>query len=294
MIIEKAELPGAKFHSRGKVRDIFDLGDALLIVSTDRLSAFDYVLPDPIPDKGKVLNRLSEFWFGMTREIVGNHVITTNIAEYPEALKKHSKILEGRSMIVKKAEMIGIECVARGYLSGSAWKEYRNSGTLAGEKLPEGLKESSKLPEPIFSPSTKATSGHDENIRFAEVEREVGKEMAGVLKELTLRLYAFASRYAETKGIIIADTKFEFGFSGGEIIVADEMLTPDSSRFWPKDSYVSGQPQPSYDKQFVRDHLERVGWDKKPPVPRLPSEVIEGTAQKYREIFRILTGKELT
>ncbi len=293
MIVEKAELPGMKFHSRGKVRDIYDLGDSLLIISTDRLSAFDYVLPDPIPDKGKVLNQLSEHWFGMTGEIVGNHVITTNTAEYPEELRKHSQTLRGRSMIVKKAEMIGIECVARGYLSGSAWKEYRDSGTLAGEKLPEGLKESSKLPDPIFSPSTKATSGHDENIRFAEVEKRVGKETAAALKDLTLKLYAFASEYAEKKGIIIADTKFEFGFFGGRIIVADEMLTPDSSRFWPRDLYVPGKSQPSYDKQFVRDHLEKVGWDKKPPVPRLPSDVIEGTTQKYREIFRILTGKEL-
>jgi len=293
MIVEKTELPGLKLRSRGKVRDVYDLGDSLLIIATDRLSAFDYVLPDPIPDKGKVLNQLSEFWFRMTEGIVGNHIITTDVNEYPAEVKKHSLILEGRSMIVRKAEMIEIECVARGYLSGSAWKEYRKTGTLASEKLPEGLKESSRLPDPIFSPSTKATSGHDENITFSEAERKVGRETAEALRSLTIRLYTFASNYAEKKGIIIADTKFEFGFFEGKIIVCDEMFTPDSSRFWPAKAYKPGRAQPSYDKQFARDHLESIGWDKNPPVPHLPPHVIEGTRQKYLEIFRILTGKDL-
>ncbi|MEW5806719.1 MAG: phosphoribosylaminoimidazolesuccinocarboxamide synthase [Acidobacteriota bacterium] len=293
MTVQRTELEDLKLYSRGKVRDIYDLGDSLLIISTDRLSAFDYVLPDLIPDKGRVLNQLSEFWFRMTEKIVPNHLLVTDVGDFPAELKKHAGLLTGRSMVVRKAEMIGIECVARGYISGSAWKEYKAEGTLVGEKFPEGLKESSRLSEPIFSPAIKAETGHDENIAFSEVERRIGRETASRIRELTLSLYRFASDYAEKRGVIIADTKFEFGFCEGKLIIADEMLTPDSSRFWPSDSYLPGRSQSSYDKQFVRDYLESIGWNKKPPVPKLPAHVIEGTRQKYLEIFRILTGNEL-
>lgn len=293
MTVEKTEFEKFKLHSRGKVRDIYDLGDSLLIVSTDRISAFDFILPNAIPDKGKVLNQLSLFWFHMTEEIVDNHVITADVADYPEDLKKYANVLEGRSMIVKKAEMIDIECVARGYLAGSGWKDYKKTGFVTGIALPAGLKESSKLPEPIFSPATKATSGHDINIPITEVEKKVGKDTASKLRDITLRLYRFAADYAGKRGIIIADTKFEFGYHDGKLLIADEMLTPDSSRFWPGDSYEPGKSQPSFDKQFVRDYLESIKWSKEPPIPELPKNIIQETRKKYMEIYKILTGEEL-
>lgn len=293
MIVEKTELDDLKLHSRGKVRDIYDLGDSLLIISTDRISAFDFILPDAIPDKGKILNQLSLFWFRLTEGIVDNHVITADIKDYPGILKKHADVLEGRSMIVKKAKMIDVECVARGYLVGSGWKDYKKTGLVTGIKLPEGLKESSKLAEPIFSPATKATSGHDINIPLSEVEKITGKDMASHLKDLTLKLYQFAADYAEKRGIIIADTKFEFGFHDDKLLIADEMLTPDSSRFWPGDCYEPGKSQASFDKQFVRDYLESIHWSKEPPVPELPEDIIQGTRKRYLEIFEILTGEEL-
>jgi phosphoribosylaminoimidazole-succinocarboxamide synthase len=293
MIVEQTELEGLKLHSRGKVRDIYDLDDSLLIISTDRISAFDFILPNAIPDKGKVLNQLSLFWFHLTEGIVDNHILTADVKDYPDALKKHADVLEGRSMIVKKAKMIDVECVARGYLAGSGWKDYKKTGFVTGIKLPAGLKESSKLPEPIFSPATKAMSGHDINISLSEVERIVGKDTASKLKDLTLTLYQFAADYAEKRGIIIADTKFELGYHDDKLIIADEMLTPDSSRFWPGDTYQPGKSQPSFDKQFVRDYLESIHWSKEPPVPELPEDIIQETRQKYLEIFRILTGETL-
>ena len=288
------DLPGLAPTARGKVRDIYDLGERLLIVATDRLSAFDFVLPTPIPDKGKVLNQVSAFWFARTSEIVPNHVVATDVEEFPEPLRAHSEALAGRSTLAHKLEMFPIECVARGYLAGSGWKEYQESGTVCGITLPPGLVESDRLPEPIFTPATKAETGHDINIPFAEAERIVGPELAARLRDRTLQLYDAASDYARGRGIIIADTKFEFGLLDGELCLADEALTPDSSRFWPADRYQPGRGQPSFDKQFVRDYLESIGWIKQPPVPELPAELVEGTRNRYREIYRILTGTELT
>ena len=287
------ELPGIKLFKRGKVRDVFDLGDKLLIVATDRISAFDSVIPTPIPDKGKILNMLSLFWFNYTRKIIDNHVVTADIKKYPKELQKYSDILEGRSVIGRKAKLIEIECVVRGYLSGSAWAEYSEKGSVSGIKLPLGLKESSRLPEPIFTPSTKASTGHDINITEAEMRKTVGDKTADVLKTKTLEVYKAACRHAESKGIIIADTKFEFGEIDGKIILIDEILTPDSSRFWPKDSYKEGGPQKSYDKQFVRDYLLSIKWDKNPPAPPLTEEVVKKTREKYLEAYRKLTGKNL-
>ena len=287
------ELSGFTPTARGKVRDIYDLGERLLIVATDRLSAFDFVLPTPIPDKGKVLNQVSAFWFARTSEIVPNHVVATDIEEFPEDLRVHADVLAGRSTLAHKLEMFPIECVARGYLAGSGWKEYQESGTVCGIALPPGLVESDRLPEPIFTPATKAETGHDINIPFAEAEKIVGPEMAALLRDRTLQLYDAASDYARGRGIIIADTKFEFGLLDGELRLADEALTPDSSRFWPAERYEAGHGQPSFDKQFVRDYLESIGWIKQPPVPELPAELVEGTRTRYREIYRILTGTEL-
>jgi phosphoribosylaminoimidazole-succinocarboxamide synthase len=267
----------------------------LLIVATDRLSAFDYVLPNPIPEKGKVLNQISAFWFDRTRSIVPNHVVSTEVGRFPGYLRQYAEVLSGRATLARKLVMFPVECVARGYLAGSGWKEYRESGTVCGIPLPPGLEESDRLPEPIFTPATKATSGHDENIPFREVERLVGTEVAARLKDKTLEIYRAASEFARTKGILIADTKLEFGLdAGGDLVVADEMLTPDSSRFWPAEGYAPGRSQPSYDKQFVRDYLESTGWNKRPPVPELPEHIIQGTRQRYREIFSILTGHALT
>ena len=289
----QTEVSGLKLRARGKVRDIYDLGDRLLIVATDRLSAFDYVLPNPIPDKGKVLNQISGFWFDHMKEIIPNHVITQDAREFPKELRAHFDELEGRSTLARKLEMLPIECVARGYLAGSGWKEYRTDGTVCGIALPEGLQESEALPEPIFTPATKAETGHDINISFDEAARIVGAEMAATLRDKTLELYATGVRYAAERGVIIADTKFEFGLDGGELVLADEVLTPDSSRFWPADQYKPGGGQPSFDKQFVRDYLESVGWNKRPPVPELPAEIVDGTRERYLEIYRILTGQEL-
>ena len=289
----KVELPGIKLFKRGKVRDVFDLGDKLLIVATDRISAFDSVIPTPIPDKGKILNMLSLFWFDHTRKIVDNHVVTADVKKYPKELQKYADMLDKRSVIGRKAKLIEIECVVRGYLSGSAWAEYKEKGSVSGIKLPAGLKESSRLPEPIFTPSTKAETGHDMNIAEAEKRKMVGDRVADTLKTKTLEVYKAACKHAESKGIIIADTKFEFGEIDGKIILIDEILTPDSSRFWPKDSYMEGGPQKSFDKQFVRDYLLSIKWDKNPPAPPLTPEVVGKTREKYLEAYQKLTGRTL-
>jgi phosphoribosylaminoimidazole-succinocarboxamide synthase len=288
-----SDLPGLRLERRGKVRDVYDLGDRLLVVATDRLSAFDFVLPTPIPDKGKVLSQVSEFWFGRTAGIVPNHLISSAVGDFPEGARAHRADVAGRTMLVRKLDMLPVECVARGYLAGSGWKEYREHGTVCGIELPRGLEESSRLPEPIFTPATKADSGHDLNIPFSEVERLIGRDRAARARELTLTLYSAASDFALGRGIIIADTKFEFGVLDGELVLGDEALTPDSSRFWPAGEYEPGRAQPSFDKQYVRDHLERIGWNKQPPVPELPVEIVAGTRSRYREIFRILTGRDL-
>ena len=290
----ETRLSGLAPHRQGKVRDIFDLGDSLLMVATDRMSAFDYVLGSGIPDKGKVLTQLSAFWFEKTAGIVPNHLITTDVGEYPADMQPYADILAARSMLVRKTQPVPIECVARGYLSGSAWKEYRVSGAVCGISLPSGLRESDRLPEPIFTPATKATTGHDENVSEDEAARLVGAPRVRQLRDLTLKLYAFGAAHAESCGIILADTKFEFGLNDrNEIILIDEVLTPDSSRYWPRDQYAPGGPQPSFDKQYVRDYLEQIRWNKQPPVPSLPDEVVMRTRQKYVEAYRRLTGKEL-
>jgi len=278
--------------ARGKVRDIYDLGDSLLFIASDRISAFDYVLPNPIPDKGKVLTQISLFWFHLVKDIVDNHLITPDFNKFPEKLKKYPE-LAGRSMIVKKAEMFPVECVARGYLSGSGWKEYQQTQAVCGIKLPAGLRDSDVLPEPIFTPATKETTGHDINISIEEAGKIVGKETAERLRDLTLSIYKAASKHAEKHGIIIADTKFEFGIYEGKIILCDEVLTPDSSRFWPHDTYKPGQGQKSLDKQYVRDYLEKIKWNKQPPAPQLPDEVVQETSRKYRDIYKRITGKDL-
>ncbi|MFZ8832447.1 MAG: phosphoribosylaminoimidazolesuccinocarboxamide synthase [Thermodesulfobacteriaceae bacterium] len=287
-------IPDVPLLHRGKVRDIYDLGDSLLIVATDRISAFDVVLPTPIPDKGKILTKLTLFWLNFLKDIVENHLITANIDEYPEVLRKHRDVLEGRSMIVKKAKVFPVECIVRGYITGSAMKEYLKTGMVCGIPLPPGLKEADKLPEPIFTPSTKAELGsHDVNITFEEMIKIVGEETAEVLKELSLKLYRKASSYAEERGIIIADTKFEFGLHEGKIILVDEVLTPDSSRFWPKESYEPGKPQISFDKQYIRDWLKNTGWKEGTPPPEIPTEVVEKTREKYLLALKVLTGEEL-
>jgi len=283
----------------GKVRDIYDFGDRLLIVATDRISAFDYILGSGIPDKGKVLTQISRFWFDRLRDVVPNHIVSMNPDEYPADAKVAASMLRGRSMLVTTTEPLPIECVARGYLSGSGWKDYQTSGAVCGHQLPNGLRESDRLPQPIFTPATKAQSGHDINISEAEAATLVGQKVFDKVKALTLRIYSEGVAYAEKLGIIIADTKFEFGILPGagapedRVILIDEVLTPDSSRFWPQDSYAPGGAQPSFDKQFVRDYLESIKWNKQPPVPALPADVIEKTRDKYLEAFRRLTGKEL-
>jgi phosphoribosylaminoimidazole-succinocarboxamide synthase len=289
--------PELPLFRRGKVRDVYDLGDRLLIVATDRISAFDYVLGSGIPDKGKVLNRLSAFWFGHLAHVVPHHMITIDAREFPEALSRYMGELQGRAMLVTKTEPLPIECVARGYLSGSGWKEYQHSGSVCGIALPHGLRESDRLPEPIFTPATKAETGHDVNISEDEAAAIVGRDLVTRLRDLTLELYRQGVAHAEPRGIIIADTKFEFGLVGGRgpehLILIDEALTPDSSRFWPKAAYAPGQGQPSFDKQFVRDYLEQIRWNKQPPVPSLPDEVVLRTREKYQEAFRLLTGRPL-
>src|SRR6185503_715520 len=293
MAITKTDLPGQKLHARGKVRDIYDLGEHFLIIATDRLSAFDVVLPTPIPNKGKVLTQMSAFWFDHFKDFVPNHVVSTRVEDYPGNLHVYRDQLEGRSMLVKKAKVFPIECVARGYLTGSGLKDYNRTGSVSGVPLPPGLKDSDRLPQPIFTPSTKAETGHDENISEEQAAKTIGQENISRLKELTLALYSGGVEYARTRGIIICDTKFEFGVIDGKIAIVDEMLTPDSSRFWPADQYVPGKAQPSFDKQFVRDYLERIGWNKQPPGPDLPSDIVEATRAKYLEALRILTGKDL-
>jgi len=277
----------------GKVRDVYDLGDRLLIVATDRISAFDCILPNGIPGKGRVLTQMSIFWFDMLRDIVPTHFLTADVDEYPAELQKFRDQLAGRSMLVRRAEMFPIECVARGYVSGSGWKDYRAHGSICGIPLPAGLRESDRLPEPIFTPATKAQSGHDENVSFDTAAAAIGRDAATRLRDLTLAIYRKASDYAATRGIILADTKFEFGMIGDELVLGDEVLTPDSSRFWPRDQYAPGGPQKSYDKQFVRDYLETLDWDKRPPAPPLPEEVIRKTGEKYREAYETLTGRSL-
>jgi phosphoribosylaminoimidazole-succinocarboxamide synthase len=282
-----------KLFRRGKVRDVYELGDKLLIVSTDRISCFDVVLPDGIPGKGKVLTSISCFWFEFTKDIIPHHLITADVEQYPKELQKYKTELSGRSMLVKKTKPLPVECIVRGYLSGSGWKEYQASQSICGIKLAGGLEESSKLPETIFTPSTKEDKGHDINVSQKHVEGLLGQVTADKLKQATIAVYQKASAYALTKGIIIADTKFEFGMDGDKLIIIDEVLTPDSSRFWPVDQYKPGQPQPSFDKQFVRDYLESIGWDKTPPAPELPGEIINKTSEKYLEAFLRLTGKKL-
>jgi len=289
----QTDFPGLKLLGRGKVRDNYDLGDALLIVSTDRISAFDHILPNGIPDKGKVLNQISLFWFERTAAMVRNHVKQHRVERFPEPLRKHSEILRGRSVVVTRLDMLPVECVVRGYLAGSGFKEYKKTGAVCGVKLPAGLEDSSRLPEPIFTPSTKAVTGHDENIPFATVVDLVGRKTAEQVRDVSLAIYKTACEYAETRGIIIADTKFEFGRDGDTLVLADEVLTPDSSRFWPKDTYHPGRAQPSLDKQYVRDYLESIGWDKNPPAPRLPDEIVEGTQKRYLDIFKRLTDRSL-
>ena len=279
---------------RGKVRDIYEVGDAFLMITTDRISAFDYVLASGIPDKGKVLTQLSTFWFQHTAHITPNHLISTRIADYPVRLRPHAAMLSGRSMLVTKTEPVPIECVVRGYLSGSGWKEYQTSGTVCGISLPAGLRESERLPHAIFTPSTKATSGHDMNITEAEAAHVVGKDLIVRLRDLALQLYTHGAAHAESRGIILADTKFEFGLlPGGDVLLIDEVMTPDSSRYWPRDQYAPGGAQPSFDKQYVRDYLERIRWNKQPPVPSLPDEIVQRTRDKYVEAYRRLSGRGL-
>jgi len=292
-VILETSLPGLPLIARGKVRDIYSLGDRLLIVTTDRISAFDYILATGIPDKGRVLNQITLFWLEFLRPVVANHLITADVDEYPDVLRPYRDQLEGRSVIVKRADMVQVECVARGYLSGSGWKEYRQLGSVCGIPLPAGLEESDPLPEPIFTPATKAPSGHDINISFEAAAEGIGADVAARLRDLTLRIYTTAAAYAREHGIIIADTKFEFGFVNGELILADEVLTPDSSRFWPADLYKPGGPQPSFDKQYVRDYLESIRWNKQPPAPALPDDVAERTSAKYKQAYSILTGRQL-
>jgi phosphoribosylaminoimidazole-succinocarboxamide synthase len=281
----------ADLHARGKVRDIYQVDDdQLLMVTTDRISAFDLVLPTPIPDKGRVLTGLSLFWFDQTRDLVPNHLVSASVDDLPPDYAEHRQELAGRSMLVERAQMIPVECVARGYLSGSGWKEYRQAGTVCGIRLPDGLGESDRLPEPIFTPATKAETGHDENISLEQAGALVGEGLAQRLKELTLTLYERGAALAAERGVILADTKFEFGFSGGQITLCDEVLTPDSSRFWPADEYAPGGPQPSFDKQYVRDWLDESGWNHEPPAPELPPDVVGQTASRYREAYERITG----
>jgi len=293
-VVLQTNFPDLKLHASGKVRDVYQIDDErLLFVATDRISAFDYVLATGIPHKGRVLTQISLFWFDFLSDIVPNHVITAEVERYPEALQKYADQLRGRSMVVERAEMFPVECVVRGYISGSAWKEYKATGKVCGIELPEGLRESEAFPEPIFTPATKAVSGHDENISFARMCEILGSETSSTLRELTLRIYKKAAAYARQKGIIIADTKFEFGRTAKGITLADEVLTPDSSRFWPADKYAAGRSQESYDKQYVRDYLEEIHWNKQPPAPALPDEVARRTSEKYLDAYCQITGRKL-
>jgi phosphoribosylaminoimidazole-succinocarboxamide synthase len=290
-VVRETNFAGVKLRGRGKVRDIYEFGDRLVIVATDRLSAFDVVLPTPIPDKGRVLTQLSLFWFDKLASIVPNHVLSST--EFPPELVRYEEELRGRAMLVRRTEPVPIECVVRGYLAGAGWKEYRAKESICGIPLPAGLRESEKLPEAIFTPSTKATSGHDENISFDAMAERIGRPLAEQLRALSLEIYRRAEGYAAERGILIADTKFEFGLAGGDVIWIDEALTPDSSRFWPASEYAPGRAQPSFDKQYVRDYLERIDWNKQPPAPELPSDVVEGTRAKYREAYERLADRPL-
>jgi phosphoribosylaminoimidazole-succinocarboxamide synthase len=290
-VVQETHFPGLALVSRGKVRDLYEIDGDLLLVATDRLSAFDVVLPTGIPDKGRVLTQLSLFWFDALQDIVPNHVLSAT--QFPSAAEQFHDQLAGRSMLCRKTQPLPIECVVRGYLAGSGWKDYRTTGKVCGIPLPAGLRESERLPAAIFTPSTKATAGHDENISFDEAVARVGGELAEQVRALSLEIYRRAASYAEARGILLADTKFEFGLLGDKLIWIDEALTPDSSRFWPAQGYAPGQPQPSFDKQYVRDYLEQIGWNKQPPGPVLPPEVVARTRDKYREAYRLLTGHEL-
>ena len=293
-VVLQTDFPELELHASGKVRDVYRLdNEHLLFVATDRISAFDYVLATGIPHKGRVLTQISLFWFDFLRDLVPNHLVTADVARYPATVRNYADLLRGRSMMVIRAEMVPVECVVRGYISGSAWKEYKASGRVCGIELPSGLKESDQLPEPIFTPATKATTGHDENIPIAEMARLIGPELSRELKDISLKIYTKASEYARQKGIIIADTKFEFGRTAAGITLADEVLTPDSSRFWPADKYQPGKAQESFDKQYVRDYLEEIRWNKQPPAPALPPEVARKTSEKYVKAYRQLTGRKL-
>ena len=292
-VLLKTEFSDLKLFRRGKVRDVYDLGDKLLIVSTDRISCFDVVLPNGIPDKGEILTSISKFWFDFIKDIIGHHLITTDVDKYPNNLRKYKADLTGRSMLVLKTKTLPVECIVRGYLSGSGWKEYQHKQSICGISLPGGLKESAQLPEIIFTPSTKAEIGHDLNVNQKYIENLVGMEIANQLKRVSIDIYRRASQYALNKGIIIADTKFEFGIFNDQMIIIDEVLTPDSSRFWPQDGYCPGKPQPSFDKQFVRDYLETLNWNKTPPAPILPDQIINKTREKYLDAYRKLTGNQL-
>jgi phosphoribosylaminoimidazole-succinocarboxamide synthase len=293
MLINDTNFIDLPLFIKGKVRNVYDLGDKLLIVVTDRISAFDVVFPNLIPNKGKVLNSIAEFWFEYMKDIIGNHVVTTDVSQYPAGLSKFKEELQGRSMLVKKIQMVEAECIVRGYLEGSGLKEYQKSCSICGIKLPEGMKQAQKLPEPIFTPSTKASEGHDENVSFEVLSDKIGNELALKLKEVSIALYNKASAYAESKGLILADTKFEFGVIDGELVIADEIFTPDSSRFWDATDYEVGRPQKSFDKQYLREFLEASDWDKKPPAPVLPEDVINKTSEKYVEAYERITGKKL-
>jgi len=293
-VLRETNLPDLPLHSRGKVRDVYEVSrDQLLVVASDRLSAFDVVMAEGIPDKGTVLTQLSVFWFDFFRGVVPHHFLTARVADYPERLRRFESVIEGRSMLVDRAKPFPIECVVRGYLAGSGWKDYKSTGAVCGVKLPAGLRESSKLEQPIFTPATKAQTGHDENISWEVMVERIDGPASEKLREYSLVLYSMARDFAEGRGIILADTKFEFGLRGNEIILIDEVLTPDSSRFWPKQGYEPGRPQPSFDKQYVRDFLESLGWNKQPPPPSLPAHVVEKTSEKYREAYRLLTGEAL-
>jgi phosphoribosylaminoimidazole-succinocarboxamide synthase len=291
-VLWQTDFPGLPLLARGKVRDLYEVNGDLLLVATDRLSAFDVILPTPIPDKGRVLTQLSRFWFDTLHDVVPNHVISTT--DFPPQAQEYGDSLAGRTMLCRKTQPLLVECVVRGYLSGSGWKDYRSTGGVCGIPLPPGLGESARLPEPIFTPATKAASGHDENISFDQMVALTGGPLAEQLRTISMDLYRRAADFAEPRGIILADTKFEFGLIGNQLIWIDEALTPDSSRFWPAQGYAPGRPQPSFDKQYVRDYLEQIGWNKQPPAPQLPPDVVAGTRAKYREAYRLLTGRELS
>ncbi len=292
MLVNSTDFIKLPLFIKGKVRDVYDLGDQLLIVVTDRISAFDVVFSELIPNKGKVLNSISAFWFDYTKDVIGNHVVTTAVSKYPAGLDAFKEELEGRSMLVKKIEMVPAECIVRGYLEGSGLKEYQQTGSICGIKLPAGLKQADKLPEPIFTPSTKESEGHDINVSFEVLCEKIGAEMAGKLKDASIKLYKKACEHAESKGLILADTKFEFGIMDGELVIGDEIFTPDSSRFWSMDEYEPGRAQKSFDKQYLREYLESITWDKQPPAPTLPEEVIKKTEAKYIEAYERITGKK--